>query len=256
MIVGNLLAGTTTIFQDKFHFTQFYSYRIMFWVTIIMVLLSLFPLLLIREGPREAKKRIGFRISSWNVIGKFSLVNGLIGLGAGFFIPLLPLYLNLKFSASEASIGSLLAVSNAVTGIAYLVGPLLVRKFGSVGTVVLTEGSSVIPLLLMPLSPNFTIAAVLYATRATLMNMSSPIFTTYLMESFSDEERASASSITQIAWNGMNGISTIASGRIMTASIDTPVYICGVLYSLSALMFYVFFKKRHPNKKGGTISET
>ncbi len=97
----------------------------------------------------------------------------------------------------------------------------------------LTQGLSVIPLLLIPTSQNFVIAAFFYTIRSALMNMSSPVFTSYMMGAVSKEEMASVAGITATAWNGSTAISTIISGYIMNVVVDIPVYLCGVFYILS-----------------------
>ena len=74
------------------------------------------------------------------------------------------------------------------------------------------------------------------------MNMSSPVFTSYMMGAVSKEEMASVAGITATAWNGSTAISTIISGYIMNVIVDIPVYLCGVFYILSTTLFYIFFR--------------
>ena len=243
MIVGNLLAGTADILRSKLRFSTSFSYRIFFGVGVVFVLISILPLVLMEEDTSYIKKRTKvLNIKSWQVIWMFSIVNALIGFGAGFFIPLLPLYLNLRFHVSSAYIAVLLAASNVMMGIAYLASPRVVELIGNVKTVTLTQGLSVIPLLLIPTSQNFAIAAFLYTIRSVLMNMSHPVFTSYMMGAVSKEERASVAGITSTAWNGSTAISTIISGYIMNRLVNIPIYLCGVFYILSTTLFYIFFK--------------
>src|SRR5437667_346280 len=54
----------------------------------------------------------------WKPLLKFSGINGLIGLGAGFFIPLVPTWLFLKFAVPDTWSGPLLALSNVTIGLA------------------------------------------------------------------------------------------------------------------------------------------
>ena len=136
MIAGNLLAGTADILKSKLHLTASFSYRIFFWVGAVFILASLLPLILMEEDTGYTKKRTKIlNIKSWRVIWMFSSVNALIGFGAGFFIPLLPLYMNLRFQASGAHIATLLAVSNVLMGIAFLASPKMVDVIGNVKTI-------------------------------------------------------------------------------------------------------------------------
>ncbi len=145
MIAGNLLAGTADILKSKLHLTASFSYRIFFWVGAVFILASLLPLILMEEDTGYTKKRTKIlNIKSWRVIWMFSSVNALIGFGAGFFIPLLPLYMNLRFQASGAHIATLLAVSNVLMGIAFLASPKMVDVIGNVKTI--TPSRKVCPL--------------------------------------------------------------------------------------------------------------
>src|SRR5216684_2880615 len=62
--------------------------------------------------PREARPK-GM---DWKPLLKFSSLNGLIGLGAGFFIPLVPTWLFLKFGVADTWSGPLLALANVTIG--------------------------------------------------------------------------------------------------------------------------------------------
>lgn len=243
LIIGSLLAGLKEILEFTFHLTPIFSYKLMFWLLVAIGILSIVPLIPIKEESKvDAKVKKRFTIKSWGSIGKLSLFQGLIGLGAGFFVALLPLYLNMKFSALEAEIGILLAISNAVTGLSYLAAPKLLETMGSVRSIVLSQGFAVLLLLLIPLSPSFEVVGLLYATRTMLMNFAEPIISTYTTELVEMDEVAFTYGVTTTAWNGANAISTMVAGQIMRTNLDLPPYFCGVTYALSIMLFYFFFK--------------
>jgi MFS family permease len=243
LIIGSLLAGLKEIFEFTFHFTPIFSYKLMFWLLVSIGIASIVPLIPIKEESKvDAKAKSGFTIKSWRSIGKLSLFQGLIGLGAGFFVTLLPLYLNMKFSALEAETGILLAISNAVTGLSYLAAPKLLEALGSVKSIVLSQGIAVLLLILIPLSPSFEIVCILYAARTMLMNVATPIISTYTTELVEKDEIALTSGVTTTAWNGGNAVSTMVAGQIMGTNLDLPLYLCGLTYALSIMLFYFFFK--------------
>lgn len=241
-LVGSFLAGfSEEAFESILHLTPASSYRLIFLLSIAFGTATLLPIIPIREH----RERITTR---WNVIKsrkaalKFCLINGLIGLGAGLFVSLLPLYLNVKFSASDMEIGVLFAVSSAITGFSWFVAPKLMERIGPVKSTVLAQTPSIVLLLLVPFSSNFVVAALLLTIRSVLMNFATPIITTYTMNLVAREERALVSGITTMAWNGANALGTMLAGQFMETYLDLPVFLCGMFYAISIPLFYVFFK--------------
>jgi len=86
------------------------------------------------------KVRVFHRGRKMNLLLKFSLLNGLIGLGAGFIIPLIATWLWLKFSVPDTFSGPLLAVSNMTVGFAALWSTGLAKRYGPVKAIALTQG--------------------------------------------------------------------------------------------------------------------
>jgi MFS family permease len=179
---------------------------------------------------------------SWRLIGLFGAVNGLIGFGAGTLIPLLPLYLRSKFLATDVEIGVLFAVSNAAMGVANLFAPRLSEKIGPVATITFTQAFSMLPLATIPFLTTFSWVAAMYVTRTALMNMSTPILTTYTMSVVSPDERASTSGMITMAWNGAYAVGTMLSGILMRIHLDYPFYGSLLFYTLASISFYLCFK--------------
>jgi MFS family permease len=246
IIAGSLLAGATDPFASVLHQTNQETYRTMFWIGALITLASLPFLVIIREPATVKHERI-LTIRSWGFIGSLSIVNGLIGFGAGCFIPLLPLYLHSKFMATEAQIGTVFAVSNTAIGVTNIFAPRLCEGIGQVLSITLTSGLSLVPLLLMPASGTFYAASLFYVVRTGLMNMSSPIMNAYTMSMINRDERASANGVITMAWNGANAAGTAASGVLMGLYIDSPLYAAAAFYALSTLIFYAYFRNREPS---------
>jgi MFS family permease len=247
IIIGSLLAGTTDLVTSSLRQTNLEAFRTMFWVAVAITFACIPALFFVRETPFKKHSKGTFSISSWRIIGILSIVNGLIGFGAGVFIPLLPIYLSSKFLATKAEIGILFAVSNAAMAVANLLAPKLSERIGQVGAIALTQGMSVIPLVLVPSSRIFYEAELLYVTRTGLMNMSSPILNAYTMSMVSRDERASVSGMTTMAWNGLNAVGTAASGVLMDVYLDLPFHVGSFFYAFSTILFWAYFSRRHQN---------
>jgi MFS family permease len=244
-ILGNLSLGLVDVFKEFFQMVPITSYKLLFLFGAFLSFLSILPLFYYLEEKvisKKTKKMIN--VKSVDIVKKFSLVNFLIGFGAGLFIPFLPLYMNLRYTASDTLIGNTLAISNAVIALAFLASPKIVDKIGTVNSIVVTQGLSILPLLMIPQLGEFEFFILIYSIRAVLMNMASPVTISYMMSIIDDDERASVSGITATAWTGGSAISSIIAGFIMDVSLDLPVYFCSIFYFLSTALFYYFFRKQ------------
>ena len=222
-----------------------------------------------RDAPRETRLlrrvrarlhgirvRLGLRVGRHRLLLRFSLINGFIGLGAGFIIPLIPTWLFLKFGILDTYSGPLLAVSNVAMGLAGFASAGLARRYGSVRAAVMTQSLSTGFMVSLAFVPNPALAAGLYVVRAALMNMSSPILDSYLMSIIDPEERGFASAVNSIIWRLPNSISTVAGGLILAAGLyDLPFLIAAGFYAVGITAFYTAFRNVRP-AEGRTAQPT
>jgi MFS family permease len=194
-------------------------------------------------SPRKLIRGPNFRI-----LLKFSGINSIIGLGAGFIIPLIPTWLFLKFQLPDTVSGPVLAVSSLTIAMAAILSPRISKQLGLLGAIVATQGVSTVFMLSLALVPTAALAIILYIVRAVLMNMASPLIDSYLMGIVTQEERGLASAINTVVWRLPNSVSTIIGGILLASGIfDLPFYIATVLYVVAIGLFYSHFKNIHPN---------
>jgi len=220
------------------------AHRILFIVLGILSLLT--PLSVVKWAigmkPESSRKGILPR-KSLGIITKFSTANLMIGLGAGLIIPLIPTWFYLRFNTTDVFSGPLIAVSDIAMGLAAALSPYISKRFGLVRGIVLTQLLSTVFLIAMPFSPSAEIAAPLYVARATLMNMSSPLSDSFLMNLIAEDERATASSFNVVIWRLPNAVSTVAGGSLLNGgSLSLPFYLCTALYLASITLFYTLFR--------------
>jgi len=184
----------------------------------------------------------------WKPLLKFSGINGLIGLGAGFFIPLVPTWLFLKFGVPDTWSGPLLALSNLTIGLAATVSASLAKRYGPVRAIVMAQGLSTVFMLSLAFVTNAVAAAGLYLVRAALMNMSAPIGDSFLMGIVAPEQRGLASAVNSIIWRLPNSVTTILGGILMGAGyFDIPIFLATAFYVASISSFYVVFRNVRPS---------
>ncbi|MGI0091732.1 MAG: MFS transporter [Nitrososphaerales archaeon] len=176
-------------------------------------------------------------------LAKFSGANSLIGLGAGFIIPLIATWFFLKFSIADNYSGPLLAVSNITIGLSATLSPKMARRFGLVKAIVINQGFSTVFMLSLAFVGDPASAAGLYIVRAALMNMSSPLADSFLMGIVPQEQRGLASAINSVVWRLPNSVTTIIGGIILASGdYSLPFELAALFYICAICLFYAFFK--------------
>ncbi len=205
------------------------------------------------EEVRYPRRPKFFRGRKTNLLLEFSFLNGLIGLGAGFIIPLIATWLWLKYGVPDTYSGPLLAVSNMTVGFAALWSAGLARRYGPVKAIALTQGLSTIFMVSLAFVPGAPLAAGLYVIRAALMMMSSPISDSYLMSIIAPEDRGVASAINSIVWRLPNSATTVVGGALLAdREFELPFLLAAFFYITSISTFYLVFRHVRPGSGEGT----
>jgi hypothetical protein len=79
-------------------------------------------------------------------------------------------------------IGSLFAWGSLAMGIGLLIAPPLAERIGKIQRVAVTQALSIPFLIMLGFAPWFWMSATAYYNRLALMNMSSPVYQTFVME--------------------------------------------------------------------------
>ncbi len=201
---------------------------------------------------RDYRERVRVRDArprdmDWRPLLKFSGINGLIGLGAGFFVPLVATWLLLKFGVLDIWSGPVLALANLTIGMAAIASAPLAARYGPVRAIVMVQGLSTVFMLSLAFLTSPILAAAFYIVRAALMNMSSPIGDSFLMGIIAPEQRGLASAVNSIIWRLPNSITTVAGGLLMEAGyLDFPIFLATAFYLVSITGFYVVFRNVRP----------
>lgn len=185
---------------------------------------------------------------SMGLLLRFSAVNSLIGLGAGFIIPLIPTWLFLKFSLPDTYSGPLLALSGLTMSLAAVASPRLAREYGSVRAIVITQSLSLLFMFSLAFIPDVTLAATFYIIRSIFMNMATPVSDSFLMSIVPSEQRGLASAINTLFWRLPNSFSTVFGGLLLQAGMfDTPFFLATGFYVVSISLFFAIFRNVRPS---------
>ncbi len=151
------------------------AYRPLF---ILVLLGALIALMLLRRIPEAARAPVAHeladsanaritRAENWTLLKLFG-INALNGLGIGFMGPLMAYWFAIRFHHGPLSIGPIMGLALIVTAASSLLVGRLTRRYGAVRSVLGMRYLGLLCLLLLPLSPNFAVAAVLYVARSAL----------------------------------------------------------------------------------------
>lgn len=203
----------------------------------------------IRGGPpaaaRTASLRDYFLARDWGLLLRLLFPGFLVGLGAGLIIPFLNLYFRDRFGQDPRQIGGFFAVSQLLTMFGFLAGAPLARRIGSVRAIVLTELLSIPFFVILAFTQSLPLAVLAFWMRGALMNMNAPLSTNFTMEMVAPDQQAVTNSLRMLSWNISWMVSTQVGGWAIQARGYTPPMIATILlYAVSAVLFYAFFRSR------------
>lgn len=191
-----------------------------------------------------------FRLKSLPQISKFSLTLGLVGFASGISVQLLALWFNRMYGVNETDLGPWFAAAEITSLVVVPIIPRLTRSLGTSVSVLSTQSLSAALLGSMILAPTYQLAGFVFIVRNFFMNISWPIQQSYLMGTVTPEERASASAITSTIWGIGSSIGPVMAGYLLSGatfvSISAPLLIGAGIYLVSAIAFYLLFRRIPP----------
>jgi MFS family permease len=261
-VIGSILGGWIPTLLARLpeaaRFDMLHAYRMALMVGAALALAATIPLLRLR-GLREASHardtaQTG-RAASRPLIP--IAINGLlIGAGAGLVIPFMNLYFARRFRCSSAQIGVFFSFAQMLTAVAALVGPAIARRFGKLKTAVIAQLLSLPFLVTLGAERHLGVAVGAFWVRAMLMQASTPLVQTFVMESLPPALRARASSLVNLVWNvGWAASATFAGVLIQRFGYDVPFYVTATLYGIAAITFYTAFRNTRERGEEILVSE-
>jgi MFS family permease len=168
-------------------------------------------------------------------------------IGAGLFMPFINVFFRVVYKQPDPVIGNVLAWGTLAMGIGLFIAPPLADRLGKARLVVITQGLSIPFLMLLGYAPFFWMSALAHYVRLSLMNMSGPVYQTFVMEHVEPESRATVASLVNMASNFGWAFSPSISGWLQVSYGFGPVFACViVLYSITVFMYWRFFWKAEP----------
>lgn len=214
--------------------------------------LALLPLFLMRTPRLSHSERtifapISYALKHPSLLSKLILPMLVTSIGAGLIMPFQNVFFRTVHHQPDPVIGTLFAWGSLAMGLGLLAAPPLAERMGKIKLVVITQGLSIPFLILLGFAPWFWVSAAAYYVRVALMNMSSPVYQTFVMEKVEPSARATVASLTSMSWNFGWAFSPMISGWLQVRYGFGPPFLGTIiLYTISVALYWAFFWRKVP----------
>lgn len=210
-------------------------------------ILGLIPLFFMHMPKLEHAQRALFAPLSYAkrepvLLTKLILPMLITSIGAGLLMPFMNIFFRVVHQQPDPVIGNLLAWGSLAMAIGLIIAPPIAERTGKIQLVVITQGLSIPFLAILGYVPWFAASATAYYIRIALMNMSGPVYQTFVMERVDASARATVASLVSMAHSFGWAFSPSISGWLQVNYGFGPVF-AGVLilYAISVYMYWKYF---------------
>jgi MFS family permease len=276
---GNLMAGILPGWLGGIFGagpTDTLAYQLSLGSMAVLTLVSLVPLLLIHSAARStaAIEMPWTQLRRYyKLFFKFLLPPLVIGLGAGLMQPFMNVYFRNVYLKPDPAIGVVFALGGLAMAAGQFAGPPMADRMGKMRTVMLTQALSIPFLMTLGLGawlvpagivrPEvfFLFAAVAYIFRLALMNLSNPVYQTFILERVPEQAQALIVSLTnlvfQVGWFIMPQVSGQLQVRFGPGGFTFVFIGVTALYIVAIAIEWAFFgtARRSGETDAATLAE-
>ncbi len=223
------------------------AYGISLLIVSVAAAASLLPLFWLRTNrlPMSERARfdpLGYARSNGALLARLIAPSLVTAIGAGLIMPFMNVFFRQVHHLPDPVIGSLFAWGSLSMGIGLLIAPPLAERFGRIQLVVVTQALSIPFLILLGFSPWLWLATAAYYIRVALMNMSGPVYQTFVMEHVEPSGRATVASLVNMAGNFGWAFSPSVSGWLQVRYGFGAAFAGTIgLYIISTALYWWFF---------------
>jgi len=250
--IGNWVGGYMPAWMGEAHgvgATSTLAYGSALLVVVAGAALAVVPLFFMRNVNLSREQRTSFAPLSYfrghsGPLMRMVLPMLVTSIGAGMIMPFMNVFFREAYHQSDAAIGSMFAWGSLAMGLGLMIAPPLADRFGKIQLVVTSQAMSIPFLVLLGFSPWFPLSAAAYYIRVALMNMSSPVYQTFVMEASDPTERATVASLVSMANQFGWAVSPSISGALQDSYGFSPAFMVTiVLYTFSTFLYWKFHWK-------------
>lgn len=264
---GNLLGGLMPSWLGGLvnaAATDTLSYQLSLGSMMLVTVLAVSPLALIRMGPVDRERKIVLPwVQMWQhgrELSRYLIPQLIIGLGAGLMMPFMNIYFRKVYQKPDPPIALVFAIGGFAMAIAQFLGPPLADKYGKIRAVIISQALSIPFLLILGVGAwivtiglqtaavRFLIAGIAYIFRLALMNLSNPVYQTFVLEHVPESTQALTMSLNslsfQFGWFVMPQVSGLLQVK-MGGMGFVPIFFTVAFFYLAAIIVeWAFFSRK------------
>lgn len=248
MGIGALLVAVPPLIGLAY--TRLISFRILFALPLLGSLASLALVAWTRESahthvfpPHDPHAEARIKRHENDRIRKLALTNAINGLAIGIIAPLIAYWFLRRYAQGPANIGPALAASFMLAALGAVLANRLSRRIGSVRAVTVMRVVGLIMLLGIPFSPDFALAATVYALRGLFNRGTAGVRQAVAAGLTRAERRGVAASVQNLSMQIPRAIGPILGGWLIHRDeLTAPFLIAAGLQALYIVLYHRFFE--------------
>ena len=245
--LGALASGVPIAIAPRFGWSPSAAQRSGFFVysTISLVAAALYnslsPAVEVDRGPAAGAPLAKSR----RVVLRLSALFSLDSLGGGFVVQsLLALWLFRRFNMSVQVVGSFFFGAGLLGALSQFISSSLAARIGRINTMVFTHLPSNAFLILAALMPNARLAIIFLLLRFSMSQMDVPARQSFVMAVVPPEERAAASSVTNVPRSLATALAPLPAGVMLDYSaFGWPLVCAGTLKTIYDFLLLIQFAR-------------
>jgi MFS family permease len=172
--------------------------------------------------------------------------------GGGFVVQsLLVLWLHRRFQLDARTTAGVFFVAGALSAFSQVLSPRVAARIGLIRTMVYTHLPANVFLMLAGVMPTAPLAIACLLLRMAVSQMDVPARQAYVMAVVPPEERAAASSVTNVPRSLAAGLSPMIAGALLQhSSFGWPLIVGGALKAVYDLVLLAQFRAVAPREEG------
>jgi predicted MFS family arabinose efflux permease len=186
------------------------------------------------------------------VVLRLAALFSLDSFGGGFVVQsLLVLWLHRRFQLDERTTAGVFFVAGTLSAFSQVVSPRVAARIGLIRTMVYTHLPANVFLVLAGIAPTAPLAIAFLLIRMAVSQMDVPARQAFVMAVVPPEERAAASTVTNVPRSLAAGLAPLLAGALLEkTSFGWPLVIGGTLKAAYDLVLLVQFRKVATREEG------
>jgi MFS family permease len=253
-MVGSLIASTPQTIQTIWLVSEAQSYQTLFWGGVLFSILSFLLVIPVNEdNPEKSSLRTTRSLlptKSLPIIYRFSFVRAVGGFGFGVAEDLIGPWLKIAYGVGEEVLGPIYAVARFIVMFSYIFVDKVARIFGDITTIALSRVVSAIAFFGIPLSPDYTLVALLLIIYRITLTFTMPIRQAFITTVVDPSEKSAAVGLSNLSRMTLRSIAPTIGGFFMQSiSLSLPFYFGGVIIAVNGVLYRVLFPESRTYSK-------